>query len=55
MNNTYYYTCDNCGANLDPCEKCDCDIINTTNDSENHQLQKGNQYHSSKNKRGTLK
>ena len=20
----YYHTCPNCGANLDPCEKCDC-------------------------------
>lgn len=21
---SYYHTCPNCGANLDPCEKCDC-------------------------------
>lgn len=20
----YYKTCPNCGANLDPCERCDC-------------------------------
>lgn len=20
----YYWTCPNCGSNLDPCEKCDC-------------------------------
>jgi len=23
---TYYKTCDKCGANLDPCETCDCEI-----------------------------
>ncbi len=22
---TYYWTCSECGANLDPGEKCDCD------------------------------
>lgn len=22
---TYYYTCPNCGANLDPGERCDCE------------------------------
>lgn len=48
MDNTYYYTCDNCGANLDPCEKCDCDIIETTNYSTDQQLQKGHKYNSSK-------
>lgn len=21
----YYHTCENCGANLDPGEKCDCE------------------------------
>lgn len=21
----YYYTCPNCGANLDPGERCDCE------------------------------
>lgn len=48
MDNTYYYTCDNCGANLDPCEKCDCDIIDTTNYSTDQQLQNCHQYNSSK-------
>lgn len=22
----YYNVCPNCGGNLDPCEKCDCEI-----------------------------
>lgn len=28
----YYYTCPNCGANLDPNEKCDCE--NDENENE---------------------
>lgn len=24
MNGRYYHTCPDCGANLDPDEKCDC-------------------------------
>lgn len=29
MPGKYYKTCPDCGANLDPEEKCDCDKINT--------------------------
>jgi len=32
---TYYYTCPMCGANLDPNEKCDCNII--TEKEENNE------------------
>ena len=28
----YYYTCPNCGANLDPNEKCDCENEKTGED-----------------------
>lgn len=27
---TYYHTCPICGANLDPGEKCDCEIHHST-------------------------
>ena len=30
----YYWTCPNCGANLDPGEKCDCN--NETTKEDNH-------------------
>lgn len=26
----YYWTCPNCGANLDPGERCDCETTTTT-------------------------
>jgi len=26
----YFYPCPDCGANLDPGEKCDCKVINPT-------------------------
>jgi hypothetical protein len=36
----YYWTCPNCGANLDPGEKCDCENETKEDDihdgSENH-------------------
>ena len=45
----YYHTCPECGANLDPCEKCDCQTIknNITKEanenvrSENHDCRPG--------------
>jgi len=30
MRNHYYKTCDNCGANLDPNETCDCQKMEPT-------------------------
>ena len=29
---SYYHTCDKCGANLDPGEKCDCEEITDINE-----------------------
>lgn len=36
----YYRICPNCGAHLDPCEKCDCK--NETKEETNHA---GNENH----------
>lgn len=30
----YYHTCKNCGANLDPDEKCDCEKDSTCENKE---------------------
>mgnify|MGYP003187863295 CR=1 FL=1 len=36
----YYWTCPDCGAHLDPCEKCDCNEKDKEDDihdgNENH-------------------
>ncbi len=32
----YYWTCPNCGANLDPGEKCDCETLNETKEDKPH-------------------
>ncbi len=29
MRRTYYQTCEYCGSNLDPGEKCDCQTVQT--------------------------
>lgn len=33
-----YWTCQNCGANLDFCEKCDCSISDDENDTRQEAL-----------------
>lgn len=39
-NNTYYWTCPYCGANLDPGESCDC-REEKDKDADNYQLVRG--------------
>lgn len=40
----YFNECPNCGANLDPCEKCDCEMSEKERIDENdvymHEMQK---------------
>ncbi len=31
----YYWTCPNCGAHLDPGERCDCETLTTTKEDYN--------------------
>ncbi len=41
----YYHTCPYCGSNLDPCEKCDCEIEENNNFKEETNNVR-NQHHS---------
>jgi transcription initiation factor IIE alpha subunit len=41
MKNSYYWTCPDCGANLDPNEKCDCKKDLTHEDNNYKSVQGG--------------
>ena len=42
MSSTYYDTCPDCGAHLDPGERCDCHENDDSDDTEKHTEQIGN-------------
>ena len=42
---TYYHTCPDCGANLDPGEKCDCQTVKNNITKEANTNVRAENYH----------